>query len=32
MFDILQNAFIDHKTEHQSLNYFKNMKSLIMSN
>ena len=22
MFDILQNAFIDHKTEHQSLNYF----------
>ena len=23
MFDILQNAFIDHKTENQSLNYFK---------
>ena len=22
MFDILQNAFIGHKTEHQSLNYF----------
>ena len=22
MFDILKNAFIDHKTEHQSLNYF----------
>ena len=30
MFDILQNAFKDHKTEHQSLNYFKNMKTLIM--
>ena len=30
MFDILQNAFIDHKTEHQSLNYFKNMKTLII--
>ena len=27
MFDILQSAFIDHKTEHQSLNYFQNMKT-----
>ena len=30
MFDIFQNAFIDHKTKHQSPNYFKNMKTLTM--
>ncbi|XP_051168530.1 uncharacterized protein LOC127286215 [Leptopilina boulardi] len=30
MFDIFQNGFIDHESEHKSLNYFQNLETLIL--